>query len=138
MESGSNLMVMVTVISTGVAVIVALFAFGVFFLRRLDTVARDLRTEIQGLRTEMRTEIQGLRTEMQTEIQGLRTEMRAEFQNVRTEIRAEVQNVRTDLGPRIDGVNGRVDQMILAMGMPAFQQAAAKPAGRTEKRPPAA
>ena len=127
-------MVIVTVISTGVAVIVVLFAFGAFFLRRLDTVTRDLRTEIQGLRTEMRAEFQNVRTEMQ----GLRTEMRAEFQDVRTEIRAEVQNVRTDLGPRIDGVNGRVDQMILAMGMPAFQQAAAKPASRTEKRPPAA
>ena len=134
MESGSNLMVIVTVIGTGVAVIVALFAFGAFFLRRLDTVTRDLRTEVQGLRAEMQTEFQKVGTEMQ----GLRTEMRAEFQNVRTEMRAEVQNVRTDLGPRIDGVNGRVDQMILAMGVPAFQQAAAKPASRTEKRPPAA
>ena len=142
MEGGTDLTLMVTMISTGVTILVALCAFGVFFFRRLDALAQDmraeLRSEIQGLRTDVGTEFASVRSE----IQGVRNEMRTEFAGVRSEIqgvRTEIQGVRTDLGPRIDGVNSRVDQVILAGSGPASEQAAASdPAGRVEKRPPAA
>ena len=77
-ESGTDLTLMITVIGTGAVVLGGLFGFAVFFLRRLDTISREIRDEVQGVRTE-------------------------------------VQGVRTDLGHRIDGVNIRVDQVILAM-----------------------
>ena len=87
-ESGTDLTLVATIIGTGVTVLVALLAFGVFFLRRMDTL---------------------------------------------------IQDVRTDLGSRIDGVNSRVDQVILAMAQSASEQTAASdPADRAEKRPPAA
>ena len=70
-ESGTDLTLMLTVIGTGAVVLGGLFGFAVFFLRRLDTISREIRDEVQG--------------------------------------------VRTDLGQRIDGVNIRVDQVILAM-----------------------
>lgn len=142
MEGGTDLTLVATMIGTGVTVLVALFAFGVFFLRRLDTLIRDTRTElrsdIQGVRTDMGTEFASVRSE----IRGVRNEMGTEFASVRNEIqgvRNEIQGVRTDFGPRIDGVNSRVDQVILAVSGPASEQAAASdPVGRAEKRPPAA
>lgn len=70
-EGGTDLALMLTVIGTGAVVLGDLFGFAVFFLRRLDTISREIRDEVQG--------------------------------------------VRTDLGQRIDGVNIRVDQVILAM-----------------------
>ncbi len=120
MEGDATLTMMVTVISTGAVIVGALFAFGVFFIRRMDAANRETRTEFQGLRTE----IQGVRNE----IQGLRTEMSTEFQNVRTEIqgvRNEIQGVRTDLGPRIDRVNTRVDRVIELSIRPDSEQAIA-------------
>ena len=99
MESGTDLTLVATIIGTGVTVLVALLAFGVFFLRRMDTLIQDAKTEL----------------------------------------RSEIQGVRTDLGPRIDGVNARVDQVLLAMVRSASEQvAASNPATRVEKRPPAA
>ena len=87
-ESGTDLTLVATIIGTGVTVLVALLAFGVFFLRRMDTL---------------------------------------------------IQDVRADLGSRIDGVNSRVDQVILAVARSASEQTAASdPADRAEKRPPAA
>ena len=80
-ESGTDVTLLVTIISTGAVVLGGLFGFAVFFLRRLDTISREIRDEVQGL--------------------------------------------RTDLGNRIDGVNVRVDQVILAMIGPAPEQAAA-------------
>ena len=141
MES-NDLALMVTMIGTGVTVLVALFAFGVFFLRRLDTITQDmraeLRSEIQGVRTDMGTEFASVRSE----IRGVRNEMGTEFASVRNEIqgvRTEIQGVRTDLGPRIDGVNSRVDQVILAVSGSVLEQAAASdPTGWAEKHPPAA
>ena len=79
-ESGTDVTLLVTIISTGAVVLGGLFGFAVFFLRRLDTISREIRDEVQGL--------------------------------------------RTDLGNRIDGVNVRVDQVILAMIGPAPEQAA--------------
>ena len=105
-ESGTDLTLLITVIGTGAVVVGALFGFGVFFLRRMDAANRDMQAE-------MRTEFQNVRNE----IQGVRNEI----QNVRTEI----QGVRTDLGPRIDRVNSRVDQVILAVSKPASEQTAA-------------
>ena len=87
-ESGTDLTLVATIIGTGVTVLVALLAFGVFFLRRMDTL---------------------------------------------------IQDVRADLGSRIDGVNSRVDQVILAVAQSASEKAAASdPEDRAEKRPPAA
>ena len=80
-ESGTDVTLLVTIISTGAVVLGGLFGFAVFFLRRLDTISREIRDEVQGL--------------------------------------------RTDLGNRIDGVNVRVDQVILAMIGPAPEQATA-------------
>lgn len=79
-ESGTDVTLLVTIISTGAVVLGGLFGFAVFFLRRLDTISREIRDEVQGL--------------------------------------------RTDLGNRIDGVNVRVDQVILAMIGPTAEQAA--------------
>ena len=78
-ESGTDVTLLVTIISTGAVVLGGLFGFAVFFLRRLDTISREIRDEVQGL--------------------------------------------RTDLGNRIDGVNVRVDQVILAMIGPTTEQA---------------
>lgn len=76
-ESGTDVTLLVTIISTGAVVLGGLFGFAVFFLRRLDTISREIRDEVQGL--------------------------------------------RTDLGNRIDGVNVRVDQVILAVSGTSFR-----------------
>ena len=134
MEGGTDLTLVVTMIGTCVTVLVALSTFGVFFLRRIETLIRDTKTEFASVRSE----IQGVRSEIQdvrSEVQGVRTEMGTEFASVRSEI----QGVRTDLGHRVDGVNSRVDQVFLAVsGLASEQAAASNPADRAEKRPPAA
>ena len=149
MEGGTDLTLMVTVIGTGVTVLGALATFGVFFFRRIETLIRDTKTELQseiqgvrsevrGVRKETRTEFASVRSEIQgvrSEVQGVRKEMGTEFASVRSEI----QGVRTDLGPRIDGVNSRVDQVFLAVsGLASEQAAASKPERQVKKRPPAA
>ena len=121
MEGGTDLTMMVTVISTGAVILGSLFAFGVFFIRRTDAANRDMRTEMNTQFASVRTEIQAVRAEMNTEFQSVRTEMNTQFASVRNEI----QGVRTDLGPRVDRVNARVDQAILAVSRPAAEQAAA-------------
>lgn len=141
MEGGTDLMLVVTMIGTGVTVLGALATFGVFFLRRIETFIRDTKTEFASVRTEIqgvRTEIKGVRSE----VRGVRKETRTEFASVRSEIqgvRSEIQGVRTDLGPRIDGVNSRVDQVFLAVsGLASEQAAASNPERQVKKRPPAA
>ena len=159
MEGGTDLMLVVTMIGTGVTVLGALATFGVFFFRRIETLIRDtktefasVRSEIKGVRTEIqgvRSEVEGVRTETRTEFASVRSEIqgvRSEVQGVRTEmgtefagVRSEIQGVRTDLGPRIDGVNSRVDQVFLAVsGLASEQAAASKPERQVKKRPPAA
>ena len=174
MEGGTDLTLMVTMIGTGVTVLAGLATFGAFFLRRIETLIRDTKTELQseiqgvrsevrGVRKETRTEFASVRSEIQgmrSEVQGVRKETRTEFASVRSEIqgvrsevrgvrkemgtefasvRSEIQGVRTDLGPRIDGVNSRVDQVFLAVsGLASEQAAASKPERQVKKRPPAA
>ena len=142
MEGGTDLTLVATIIGSCVTVIVALATFGVFFLRRIETLIRDTKTELRSEIQGVQSEIQGVRAETRTEfasvrseVQGVRTEMGTEFASVRSEI----QGVRTDLGPRIDGVNSRVDQVFLAVsGLASEQAAASNPERQVKKRPPAA
>ena len=160
MEGGTDLTLVATIIGSCVTVIVALATFGVFFLRRIETLIRDTKTELRSEIQGVQSEIQGVRTETRTEfasvrseVQGVRAEMGTEFASVRSEVqgvraemgtefasvRSEIQGVRTDLGHRVDGVNSRVDQVFLAVsGLASEQAAASNPADRAEKRPPAA
>jgi cysteine synthase len=54
---------------------------------------RDLRSEIQELRTETRAEIGELRTETRAEIGSVR----AEIGELRTEMRSEIAGLRSDI-----------------------------------------
>ena len=63
----SALTFMITVISTGVGIVAAMFGFGVFFIRRLDNQTRELRAEIQGLRTDFGTRLDNQTRELRAE-----------------------------------------------------------------------
>jgi gas vesicle protein len=65
---------------------------------------KDLKVEVQGVRTELKDEIQGVRTELKDEIQGVRTELKGEIQGLRTELKDEIQGVRTELKGEIQGL----------------------------------
>lgn len=121
----SALTFMITVISTGVGIVAAMFGFGVFFIRRLDNQTRELRAEIQGLRTE----IEGVRTDFGTRLDNQTRELRAEIQEVRADfgtrldnqtrdLRDEIAGVRTDLGSRMDRrfaqIDTRLDRVVPA------------------------
>lgn len=69
----SALTFMITVISTGVGIVAAMFGFGVFFIRRLDHQTRELRAEIQGVRTEFGTRLDNRVRDLWAEIESVRS-----------------------------------------------------------------
>jgi len=84
---------------------------------------KDLKVEVQGVRTELKEDIQGVhaeltdkidgvRTELKTEIQSVRTELKTEIQSVRTELKTEIQSVRTDLKDEMHHMEDRLSKKI--------------------------
>src|SRR5712691_7993557 len=65
---------------------------------------RDVRAEIEALRTEMRAEFAAVRAEMRTEFAAVR----AEFGSVRTEMRTEFAAVRAEMAAGFRDVEQRI------------------------------
>ena len=91
-------------------------------LRGVYVNLRDLRAEIERVRTELRAEIERVRTDLHAEIErvhaeieGVRTDLRAEIEGVRTDLRAEIAALRDDMrehrrevGERFERVENRL------------------------------
>ena len=73
---------------------------------------KDLKVEVQGVRTELKEDIQGVHAELTDKIDGVRTELKTEIQSVRTELKTEIQSVRTDLKDEMHHMEDRLSKKI--------------------------
>ena len=80
--------------------------------RKMDALEKNLKEEIQGVRSELKEEIQGVRSELKEEIQEVRSELKEEIQGVRSELKEEIQGVRSELKEKIQGVQSELKEEI--------------------------
>ena len=106
----------VTLAGIGITVLIillrGLFRLGQLFQRvdAQDENIRQLREDIQQLRTETRDDIQQLRAETRDDIQQLRTEMREEMREMREDIQQLTVAIRQTNEMVIALANHRHDQ----------------------------
>ena len=65
--------------------------------RKMDALEKNLKEEIQGVRSELKEEIQEVRSELKEEIQGVRSELKEKIQGVQSELKEEIQKVQDDV-----------------------------------------
>ena len=69
---------------------------------------KDLKVEVQSVRTELKEDIQGVHAELTDKIDGVRTELKTEIQSVRTDLKDEMHHMEDRLSKKIDGNSARL------------------------------
>ncbi len=72
---------------------------------------KDLKTELNAVKTELKTDINDLRTELKTDINDLRTELKTDINDLRTELNAVKTELKTDVNALKTEINDVRDEL---------------------------
>ena len=85
----------------------------------LGSTIKELKSDMQELRTEVKSGMQELRTEVKSDMQELRMEVKSDMQELRTEVKSDMQELRTEVKSDIytsqTVIETKMDHIIIEM-----------------------